>query len=118
MARTLPPDWPSPLLMVRPVSKGTRAKSRARLVDGGAGQAVVLHAEHPITVGGRESDREAVMLVEPASHALYGDPAVVLQDVHEEASGCETLPELVQRASAEFAVPGIVKLCREVIFGE
>ena len=45
-------------------------------------------------------------------------PAVVLQDVHEEASGREALPEFVQRASAEFAVPGIVKLCREVIFGE
>ena len=82
----------------------------AGLVGGGAGQTVVIHADHPVSVGGREADRESVMLVERTSHALYGYPSLVLQDVHEEASGREALPEFVQGASAEFAVPGIVKL--------
>ena len=90
----------------------------AGLVGGGAGQAVVFHAEHPISVGGREADRESVMLVERAGHALHGYPAVALQDVHEEASGREALPEFVQGASAEFAVPCSVELLWEVCLGE
>ena len=87
-------------------------------VGGGAGQTVMLHAEHLVSVGGQEADRESVMLVERTSHALYGYPAVVLQDVHEEASGREALPEFVQGASAEFAVPRSVELFWEVCIGD